>query len=74
MSKKDIQYKAERKKASSSYKIDESTWKHLWHTPFVTEVRDFLWRTLHNMLAVGENLEKRKLKLENNCPLCEVAN
>lgn len=51
--------------ASTSFRISDSTWKKLWSLPFKPNVRNFLWWTLYGNLAMGENLVKRRVQIEN---------
>lgn len=45
--------------SSSSSGVSTTIWKSLWNAPFMPKVENFLRRTLHNNLAVRENLLKK---------------
>lgn len=54
--------------------VSTTSWKSLWNISFMPKVCNFLWKTLHNRLSVGENLLKRKVDIDNVCHLCEDQN
>lgn len=58
--------------ASSSTPIDGSLWKNIWVVSIPQKIKYFLWKVCLNILRVGENLSKKRIKISTICPLCEV--
>lgn len=47
--------------ASSSIMEKDGIWKRVWHACLPPKVRNFVWRALNDVVAVGENLVKRQI-------------
>lgn len=56
---------------SSSTTIDPHLWKNIWAVKIPPKIKYFLWKVCHNILLVGENLCKKRIKNSTTCPLCE---
>jgi hypothetical protein len=62
--------------ASGSHKCVDSSlenvfrWDKIWSLEIPNKVRMFVWRLVHNSLAVRRNLARRGMKEEIICPMC----
>ncbi|GJM91514.1 hypothetical protein PR202_ga07890 [Eleusine coracana subsp. coracana] len=45
-------------------------WRRIWRLEVPNKVRMFVWRFVHNNLAVGKNIARRGVKWETICPMC----
>ena len=59
----------DRSSSSSSQCVSEMVWENLWRILFMPKVCNFLCRILHNDIAVGENLIKKKIPVDKICPV-----
>jgi hypothetical protein len=58
---------------SSISREDRDVWKPLWALIVPNAVRNFAWRTCHEVLPTHVNLRKRKIVEVTTCPCCETA-
>ncbi|CAN6374879.1 unnamed protein product [Urochloa humidicola] len=49
---------------------EDEIWKKIWKLGCPGKVKQFLWRFTHNTLAVRRNLERRGLKIDTRCVMC----
>lgn len=54
--------------------VERHMWKSLWKLECLGKIRHFLWRFVHNSLAVRMGLERRGLDLDTKCVVCERLN
>lgn len=59
-----------RLQASSSRLINKDIWQLIWKCKVPQKIRLFLWKICHNSLAVRENLRRRKIAPNGQCPIC----
>lgn len=45
-------------------------WKKLWKLDYPPKVKYFLWRMSHNTLSVKKVLQRRAVKIETVCSIC----
>ncbi|XP_020421443.1 uncharacterized protein LOC109949733 [Prunus persica] len=45
-------------------------WKHIWALQVPPKIQMFIWRCYRNVLAVRENLRRRRVDVEADCLLC----
>ena len=50
--------------------IDQGMWKKIWESNLSRKIHIFLWRTLHEILPIKDNMEKRKIQVEKMCSKC----
>lgn len=63
-----------RKRASSSGNDYQLVWKNLWEAQVPTKMKLFGWRALQEGIATSDNLAKRGIEGDRQCPMCgEVA-
>lgn len=55
---------------SSNGSQDEGKWKRIWHMKAPGKVRTFIWKCLHDIVSVNNNLVKKKVPVECLCPIC----
>nr|GMD39101.1 putative RNA-directed DNA polymerase [Ipomoea batatas] len=48
-------------------------WRKLWRLKIPPNIRNFLWRCIHNVLPTKGALVRRGVDLDNACPLCSQA-
>lgn len=58
---------------SSGSVTDEAKWKRVWRCSAPAKVKAFLWRGLHDILAVNKALAKRKVPVDELCPVCGLS-
>ncbi|CAN1245905.1 hypothetical protein LINGRAPRIM_LOCUS3058 [Linum grandiflorum] len=46
------------------------TWKCLWALRIPPKVKQFMWRFLHNLLAIGTQMSMRSMRQGESCPFC----
>lgn len=59
---------------STSSGIDKRTWKIIWQLNVSQKIKVFLWKAMHNILPVRDNLVRRRVVNSGRCPLCEQEN
>lgn len=45
-------------------------WKEIWRAPIPSKIRNFMWRLAKNILPTRENIHKKGITLDLQCPLC----
>ena len=55
---------------STTNEGDAFSWYKIWQTKLPNKVKMFIWRLAHNNLHVRRNLQRRGVKLDTICPLC----
>ncbi|KAH9768702.1 reverse transcriptase domain-containing protein [Citrus sinensis] len=53
---------------------NSKVWKFLWGLEAPGKVKQFLWRSLKNILPTADNLLSRKVDVSPICPICSVVN
>lgn len=48
----------------------QSRWKNLWNLFISNKVKHFIWGAIKNFLPTMVNLQRRKIMVDLNCPLC----
>jgi hypothetical protein len=46
-------------------------WKQLWSAQVPNAAKNFFWRACHNLLPTKDNLLRRKVVDDPNCPICK---
>lgn len=65
----DLQHKKRQQEESSNGSIANGSWKRIWQLEVPSVVKTFLWKAVHNILLIRQNLYKRKI-VEN--PFCSI--
>lgn len=60
--------------ASTSFDIDKRTWKIIWHLNVPQKIKVFLWKAMHGILDVRDNLARKRIVSSGRCPLCGQEN
>ncbi|KAF7822040.1 putative ribonuclease H-like domain, reverse transcriptase zinc-binding domain-containing protein [Senna tora] len=55
---------------SSSNSPDDGLWKVIWGAKVQPKIRAFIWKVCKNALPTKVNLCKRRMTIEDECPLC----
>ncbi|KAF8413256.1 hypothetical protein HHK36_001232 [Tetracentron sinense] len=55
---------------SSSVVIPSGCWKLLWQLPIPPKMIWFVWRCLHNAIAVNDNVAKKRVPIDPLCSFC----
>lgn len=50
--------------------VDGLVWKEIWKSKVPQKIKIFLWKACQNILPLGENMFKRRLVVQNVCPIC----
>lgn len=45
-------------------------WQQIWKAPVNTRIRNFLWRAANNIFPTKDNLQKKGIRLDPLCPVC----
>lgn len=53
--------------------VNDPLWKQVWKIRVPNKLKVFLWKALHDGLAVGENLARRIPHCNPQCPSCQGA-
>lgn len=56
---------------STSLGISPTLWKLIWNSKVPQKIKIFLWKLVHNILPVQENLFKKRISRSNICPICK---
>lgn len=58
--------------ASSSMDMqnEDAVWEAIWKIEGLGRLKHFLWRLVHNSLALCSNLNRRGVKADDHCFLC----
>ncbi|KAF7817649.1 uncharacterized protein G2W53_031618 [Senna tora] len=56
--------------SSSSGSEDAKIWNVIWKAKVQPKIKNFIWRLVKNAIPVKDNLARRKMKVDNRCPLC----
>lgn len=59
--------KAESSKAGGERK---KMWRRVWQLPVKPKLKHFLWKCLHNWLAIGKAIKRRGLHIDEVCHRC----
>ncbi|KAF7826008.1 vestitone reductase-like isoform X1 [Senna tora] len=49
---------------------DSKLWAFIWKAKVQPKIRSFIWRLCKNAIPLKENLARRKLNVDNQCPMC----
>ncbi|KAF7837677.1 hypothetical protein G2W53_006159 [Senna tora] len=55
---------------SRSREQDSKLWNSIWKAKVQPKVRNFIWKLCKNAIPVRDNLARRKMKVDNQCPIC----
>lgn len=55
---------------SSSMGIPKELWKLVWNAKVPQKIKLFLWKAIHNILPVQENIYRKRISRTKECPLC----
>lgn len=55
---------------SSSMGIPKELWKLVWNAKVPQKLKLFLWKAIHNILPVQENIYRKRISRTKECPLC----
>nr|XP_027109435.1 uncharacterized protein LOC113729327 [Coffea arabica] len=55
---------------ASSSSGNDVVWKKIWSLDIPNKKKYFLWRICHNSLPTPDNLQKRRIPVENKCLVC----
>ncbi|CAO1943396.1 unnamed protein product [Urochloa humidicola] len=69
----EVQKRERNKTMSSGTRIiasEEIFWKKVWNLYVPSKIKHFAWRLAHDTLPLRTNLERRKMKIENKCVMC----
>ncbi|CAN0838315.1 Putative ribonuclease H protein At1g65750 [Linum grandiflorum] len=58
------------KRKSSASPLDSALWHSVWTLPVLPKLRFFLWRVIHRILPVREELLIKHVHLDPTCPVC----
>lgn len=53
---------------------NSSVWRQLWQLLVPAKVRNFLWRTMANVVPTADNLMQHRVKVHHLCPICNASN
>ena len=51
-------------------RVQKELWSAIWRLKLPNKIKIFGWRACHAILPTAENLTRRKVTSESNCPLC----
>lgn len=51
---------------------DSFNWKKLWNMLIPPKVKNFIWRVLFNCLPTLDNMQKRHMEVNSQCPVCQA--
>ena len=51
--------------------ISAFRWDKIWGMEVPNKIKMFVWRLIHNSLAVRRNLARRGMKVDTLCPMCQ---
>lgn len=55
---------------TSSSAASSFPWKKLWRTPVPNKMKHFAYRVARNIIPCRENLQRRGIAVQNECPTC----
>ncbi|KAM2152029.1 hypothetical protein ACFX1R_046399 [Malus domestica] len=56
--------------ATSEYRMNNSMWKKIWTLQVPNKIKFFIWKCCNDALAVRHNLQRRHMRVENICGVC----
>lgn len=56
---------------SSSTGTPNVLWKVIWNAKVPQKIKLFLWKLVHNILPVQENIFKKRITRSRDCPICK---
>lgn len=56
---------------STSSGISPFLWQTIWNSKVPQKIKIFLWKVVHNILPVQQNLFKKRITRSNVCPICQ---
>lgn len=59
---------------STATGIDRRIWRIIWQLSIPKKIKIFLWKAIHNILPVRDNLARRKIINSGRCILCDQGN
>lgn len=62
-----------RDESSKDREEHSKMWKMVWGLPIKPKLKHFLWRVLHNWLAIGSVVKERWMNVDDTCRRCELA-
>lgn len=62
--------RSKEKGESSSSESSPTKWKEVWRIPIPNKVRHFIWKCMHNAIAVMDNLNRKGIDINPLCPRC----
>lgn len=57
---------------STSTSIPTELWGLIWASKVPTKVKHFVWKARHNILPSRENLNKKRIPITKQCPVCNT--
>ncbi|KAJ9159617.1 hypothetical protein P3X46_025114 [Hevea brasiliensis] len=54
-----------------SFSISKDVWKSIWSLDMQPKIKVFMWKVMLNALPSKENLYRRGITLDFNCPICQ---
>ncbi|CAN6573468.1 unnamed protein product [Malus baccata var. baccata] len=58
--------------ASSVLRMNNLSWKRIWKLQVPNKIKFFLWKCCNKVLAVRHNLQRRHIRVENICGVCNT--
>lgn len=58
--------------SSSNSTGSKDLWREVWGAKLQPKLKLFVWKILKGILPTRVNLKKRKIPIDNKCPICKV--
>ncbi|KAM1559490.1 hypothetical protein ACFX1Z_002858 [Malus domestica] len=58
--------------APSEHRTNNLAWKQIWRLQVPNKIKFFIWKCCNNALAVRHNLQRRHMRVENICGVCNT--
>ncbi|KAM1759921.1 hypothetical protein ACFX12_002853 [Malus domestica] len=58
--------------ARSEHCTNNLVWKQIWRLQVPNKIKFFIWKCCNNALAVRHNLQRRHMRVENICGVCNT--
>ncbi|XP_066334061.1 uncharacterized protein [Miscanthus floridulus] len=70
MEKEQVRQEGQCSSGSPATECATSLWRSIWKLSCPPKLKHFLWRLARNSLALKLNLQRRGIKLDTRCPVC----